>query len=80
MEKLYFFKYTDLDPAGPRYSETVPGEKLQPGDAQVVQVIHTGAGIIGTSENMEDADYWPNGGTRSQPACGINLLGTVKEI
>ncbi|XP_066155468.1 phospholipase A1 2-like [Euwallacea fornicatus] len=65
---------TGLDPAGPLFLEKNPDERLNQGDAQYVQVIHTNAGFLGVNYDVGDADYWPNGGM-SQPGCGIDVTG-----
>lgn len=64
--------FTGLDPAGPLYTLTEDKDKLSEGDAQFVQIIHTDAGGLGTSEESGDADYWPNGGG-IQPGCLLSF-------
>lgn len=43
--------------------------RLDPSDAQFVQVIHSCAGVLGFNRNIGHVDYWPNGGS-NQPGCG----------
>lgn len=60
-----------MDPAGPLFHITSEDDKLDAGDAEFVQVIHTCAGWFGYPYSLGDADYWPNGGSAIQPGCGI---------
>lgn len=43
--------------------------RLDPGDAKFVDVIHTCGGALGFAKSIGTADYYPNGGTPSQPGC-----------
>ncbi|EDV46215.1 endothelial lipase [Drosophila erecta] len=61
-----------LDPAGPLFSlpaEVAPKYRLDPGDAQFVQVLHTSGGSLGTNLKCGHADFYPNGGRAPQPNC-----------
>ncbi|XP_017055214.1 endothelial lipase [Drosophila ficusphila] len=61
-----------LDPAGPLFSlpaEVSPKYRLDPGDAQFVQVLHTSGGSLGTSLKCGHADFYPNGGRAPQTNC-----------
>lgn len=62
------FRITGLDPAGPLFSpdSTV---FLTKADAAFVDVIHTDAGVYGTSEALASADFYPNDGVRAQFGC-----------
>lgn len=62
-----------LDPAGPFFSYTDPAVRLDPGDAKNVDVIHTDAGLLGTSQNVGHIDFFPNGGSR-QPGCFFRFI------
>lgn len=64
-----------LDPAGPLFFEINPNGRLNQGDAQYIEVIHTNAGFLGANYNLGDSDFWPNGG-KSQPGCGTDLTGS----
>lgn len=64
-----------LDPAGPLFSIANIDNRLDPTDARFVSVIHTNGYLLGFGASMGHADYYPNGG-RSQPGCGIDLLGS----
>ncbi|KAJ8974935.1 hypothetical protein NQ317_012915 [Molorchus minor] len=64
-----------LDPAGPLVSITDLAYRLDPSDAQFVQVIHTNGGLLGLSSSIGHTDYYPNGGKR-QPGCGFDITGS----
>ncbi|XP_055596648.1 phospholipase A1 member A-like [Uranotaenia lowii] len=72
-------KIIALDPARPLIK---PGNmnRLDPGDAKFVQVIHTNAGHYGEGGRMGHIDFCVNGGRR-QPYCGnstnINLCSHI---
>nr|CAH0103127.1 unnamed protein product [Daphnia galeata] len=61
---------TGLDPAGPFFRLVPTNARLDPTDAQFVDVIHTDGGIIGAGliEPLGHLDFYPNGGIR-QPGC-----------
>jgi pancreatic triacylglycerol lipase len=63
-----------LDPAAPMFTVDNTENRLDPTDAQYVQVIHTNGRFLGFSSSIGDADYYPNGGM-IQAGCGIDLLG-----
>lgn len=56
------FNSTGLDPAGPLFSATDPAVRLDPTDAQFVDVIHTDANRWGTFQALGHIDFYPNGG------------------
>ncbi|XP_058976969.1 pancreatic triacylglycerol lipase [Musca domestica] len=61
-----------LDPAGPLF--TLPAVvstdyRLDPSDAQFVQVLHTSGGTLGVGVKSGHADFYPNGGTAPQRNC-----------
>nr|XP_003700218.1 PREDICTED: pancreatic triacylglycerol lipase-like [Megachile rotundata] len=60
-----------MDPAGPNFHGTGPGQSLHKGDASYVQVIHT-SNMVGMGSSMGDADFYPNGGS-GQSGCGADL-------
>ncbi|XP_040168740.1 pancreatic lipase-related protein 2-like [Anopheles arabiensis] len=64
-----------LDPALPLFSINDPANRVAPGDANYVEVIHTNGGLLGFDLPIGLADFYPNGG-RSQPGCGVDLAGT----
>lgn len=49
-------------------------ERLADSDADIVEVIHTNAGIFGFKQPLGTIDYYPNGGI-SQPGCFIWSVG-----
>lgn len=63
-----------LDPAGPLFSIKDPEKRLDVGDAEYVEVIHTDRGLQGLGEPMGTADFYPNFGLK-QPGCGSDLDG-----
>lgn len=71
-------RITGLDPAGPLfewpYVDPIE-EKLDIGDAEFVDVIHTNADELGISDAAGHVDYYPNGGRR-QPGCGSSKAKT----
>ena len=52
-------------------------DRLEPTDAQYVELIHTNGGSLAFHEPMGDADFYPNGGSK-QPGCGIDLTSKLK--
>uniref|UniRef100_A0A669PSY4 Triacylglycerol lipase n=1 Tax=Phasianus colchicus TaxID=9054 RepID=A0A669PSY4_PHACC len=71
-------RITGLDPAGPYFEGTPPEVRLDPTDANFVDVIHsnaahfpaTGFGMYNTTGHL---DFYPNGGTL-MPGCNDLLL------
>lgn len=64
-----------LDPAGPLFSATDEADRASPDDCNYVEVVHTNGGLLGFLQPIGHSDFYPNGG-RSQPGCGIDLLGS----
>lgn len=54
--------------------------RLDPTDALFVDVIHTCGGVLGYFSTLGHADFYPNGGTPSQPGCfGLpQVIGHMK--
>lgn len=76
-------RITGLDPAGPGFFfplKTQP-DHLRSTDAQFVDIIHSDAGLYGQPCATGTADFWPNGGTETQPGCPnpISLLSIQSE-
>ncbi|XP_023703964.1 phospholipase A1 member A [Cryptotermes secundus] len=61
-------RITGLDPALPLFATLNDGWKLDSGDADFVDVIHTNGGVFGKIEAAGHADFFVNGGS-FQPAC-----------
>lgn len=67
-----------LDPAGPLFTLPAvvsPDFRLDPTDAEFVQVLHTSGGTLGTSVKSGHADFYPNGGRAPQRHCQVLLSG-----
>ncbi|KAL7740104.1 hypothetical protein ACLKA6_015941 [Drosophila palustris] len=60
---------TALNPAKPLYVTTNLTERLDPSDADFVDVIHTDILIHGLMQSVGHVDFYPNKGVR-QPNCG----------
>lgn len=61
-------RVTGLDPALPGF-HLLASEKsrLDPTDAKFVDVIHSCGGVLGWFQPLGQVDFYPNGGTASQP-------------
>lgn len=64
-------RVTAMDPARPRFEDrSVTQEKrLFKDDADVVVTIHTDAGVNGYLSPIGPIDFYPNGGSATQPGC-----------
>ncbi|XP_063873390.1 pancreatic lipase-related protein 3-like [Scylla paramamosain] len=60
-----------MDPAGPFFYNVTEEHRLDPSDAEFVQVIHTDI-CLGMGKQMGHVDFYPNGG-KHQPACSFGL-------
>ncbi|XP_027437927.1 lipase member H isoform X3 [Callorhinus ursinus] len=67
-------RITGLDPAGPLFNGRPPEDRLDPGDAQFVDVIHSDIDALGYKEPLGNIDFYPNGGL-DQPGCPKTILG-----
>uniref|UniRef100_A0A2K6PZ83 Triacylglycerol lipase n=1 Tax=Rhinopithecus roxellana TaxID=61622 RepID=A0A2K6PZ83_RHIRO len=78
-------RITGLDPAEPCFQGTPELVRLDPSDAQFVDVIHTdGAPIVpnlgfGMSQVVGHLDFFPNGGVE-MPGCEKNILSQIVDI
>lgn len=64
-----------MDPALPIFTMDELEERLDTTDAEFVHIIHTNAGLLGFSDSIGNADYYPNGGN-TQPGCWFDVIGT----
>jgi hypothetical protein len=62
---------TGLDPALPFIDLNDIEKRLDTGDAPFVDVIHTDGDTFGLSVPIGHVDFYPNGGRKTQPGCGI---------
>jgi len=74
-------RITGLDPAGPLYEGTDAELRLDPTDADFVDVIHSNAdrlliGGLGSFERQGEVDFYPNGG-QWQPGCRWAVPGSL---
>ncbi|KAF9411979.1 hypothetical protein HW555_009393, partial [Spodoptera exigua] len=67
-------RITGLDPALPLFAGLPAAQRLDPGDADFVDVIHTDAGIFGYKHPLGHADFFPNGGASPQPGCELEVV------
>ncbi|XP_054242030.1 lipase member H [Indicator indicator] len=70
-------RITGLDPAGPLYRGKPPGERLDPTDAQFVDVIHSDTDRLGYREPLGHVDFYPNGGA-DQPGCPLTIFAGLQ--
>ncbi|KAL3042804.1 hypothetical protein OYC64_020680 [Pagothenia borchgrevinki] len=61
-------RITGLDAAGPQFTGNPPEKRLDPTDAQFVDVLHTDIDGLGFREPLGHIDFYANGGT-DQPGC-----------
>lgn len=66
-------RITALDPAGPLFTGTSPEHRLDPTDAQFVDVLHTDIDALGFRETLGHIDFYANGGT-DQPGCPLTIF------
>lgn len=64
-----------LDAAGPGFTVGNTAGRVHSGDAIYVESIHTNTGLLGFTQPIGHAAFYPNGGS-SHPGCGIDLAGT----
>ncbi|KAJ3589494.1 hypothetical protein NHX12_010339 [Muraenolepis orangiensis] len=62
-----------LDPAGPLFRGKPPEDRLDPTDAQFVDVIHTDWDGLGLQQPLGHIDFYPNGGA-DQLGCPKTIL------
>lgn len=77
-------RITGLDPASPLFEGYEANDRLDPSDAQFVDVIHSnGDGVLrggfGSLQPMGHVDFYPNGG-RVQVGCNSVILSALSDI
>ncbi|KAM7132812.1 lipase member H isoform 3-T4 [Molossus nigricans] len=70
-------RITGLDPAGPLFNGKPPEDRLDPRDAQFVDVIHSDIDAWGYKEPLGNIDFYPNGGL-DQPGCPKTIFGGME--
>lgn len=68
-------KVVGLDPAMPLMSYDKPDKRLSSNDAVYVESIQTCGGILGYTQPIGRAAFYPNGG-KTQPGCGVDPSGS----
>lgn len=84
VSRLWINRITGLDPASPLFEGYEANDRLDPSDAQFVDVIHSnGDGVLrggfGSLQPMGHVDFYPNGG-RVQVGCNSVLLSALSDI
>lgn len=84
MEIRNISRITGLDPASPLFEGYPPRVRLDPSDADFVDVIHSNGdsfirGGLGSYAPMGHVDFYPNGG-RVQVGCNSVLMGALTDI
>lgn len=72
-------RVTGLDPALPGFHLlALPTGRLDPTDADFVDVIHSCGGVLGFLQPLGHADFYPNAGVAVQPGCCClpEIIGT----
>lgn len=74
-------RITGLDPALPLFYPGVVYGHISKADANLVDIIHSDAGIYGARESTGTIDFWPNEGTTLQPGCPPRdgVIGSITE-
>lgn len=67
------FRITGLDPANPPFFPDILLNHLSHSDAEMVDIIHTDAGLYGQPIATGTIDFWPNDGMTLQPGCPFRL-------
>lgn len=73
VEFLLFFSFSGLDPTIVFYMGKNTSKDLDATDAHFVDILHTGAGILGQWGPNGHADFYINGGS-SQPGCASDTI------
>ncbi|GJQ82249.1 hypothetical protein Trydic_g19449 [Trypoxylus dichotomus] len=73
-------RITGLDPAYPGYNTASEDQRINPEDADFVDIIHTDGGNFGFINPIGHVDFYPNGGTYYQPGCNHRHLREEERI
>jgi hypothetical protein len=76
--KFKLTRITGLDPPKLFHRTRLFTGHIDKNDATMVDIIHTDAGLIGTSKSTGTIDFWPNSGKRHQPGCELKARSTVE--
>uniref|UniRef100_A0A1B6DU95 Lipase domain-containing protein n=2 Tax=Clastoptera arizonana TaxID=38151 RepID=A0A1B6DU95_9HEMI len=68
-------RLTGLDPALPLFDEEHMSKRIDSSDADMVDCIHTCGGYLGFYTPICSHDFYPNGGSLSQPGCFWDIFG-----
>lgn len=84
MEVKNISRITGLDPASPLFEGYPPRVRLDPSDANFVDVIHSNGdsfirGGLGSYAPMGHVDFYPNGG-RVQVGCSSAIMGALTDM
>jgi len=63
-------RITGWDPAGPLFDDKDPASRIDAGDADIVDIIHTDMFLFGYDGILGHYDFFPNGGN-GQPGCWL---------
>ncbi|XP_053714718.1 lipase member H isoform X1 [Synchiropus splendidus] len=66
-------RITGLDPAGPMFTGAGPDDRLDPTDAELVDVLHTDMNSFGLRGQHGHIDFYANGGA-DQPGCPRSIF------
>ena len=78
----HFYWLLGLDPASVHFITDRTDLRLDESDALYVDVIHSNAGVLGTTIASGHTDFWPNGGIL-QPGCqepGIKAIKNYRGV
>ena len=68
---------TALDPAGSFFENRPKDARLDSGDAQFVDAIHTDADFAGLWQQLGHLDFYPNGGATQPKGCKDFIGGEI---
>lgn len=65
-----------LDPAKPLFAHADLSNRIDPSDADFVEIFHTSTNILGLGTPSGHVDFYPNGGAQ-QPGCS-DIFGEIQ--